>query len=70
MNPTTDMLIDRKRLKSRLIMWRSVALIAVFGVAALYSGHLGKRVAGPVGGHRLRVEFEHGADRDDRNGAS
>lgn len=39
MQPTSDLLIDRKRLKSKLASWRALALLAVFGGAAIaFSG--------------------------------
>lgn len=39
MQPTSDLLIDRKRLKSKLASWRALALLAVFGGAAFaFSG--------------------------------
>ncbi len=41
MQPISDLLIDRKRLKKHLASWRAVALIAVFGSAALLTGHMG-----------------------------
>ena len=36
MQPTSDLLIDRKALKQRLASWRALALIAIFGSAALF----------------------------------
>lgn len=50
MTTNADLLIDRKRLKSRLMLWRTLALAAVFGGAVLYSGQFNKRAAGAVGG--------------------
>ena len=38
MNLTSDQMIDRKRLKSRLAIWRAIALIGVFAAAAFYAG--------------------------------
>ncbi|MDX2094715.1 MAG: signal peptide peptidase SppA [Alphaproteobacteria bacterium] len=40
MQPISDLLIDRKRLKARLAGWRMLALFAVFGVAAYLFGGL------------------------------
>ena len=43
--PTSDLLIDRKRLKSHLAGWRALALFAIFGTVAFYvsggASHLG-----------------------------
>lgn len=50
MQPTSDLLIDRKRLKNQIAGWRGLALIAVFGSAALMAGGIGKhRGAGGMG---------------------
>lgn len=45
-----DLLLDRKRLKSQLITWRTIAILAVFGVSALYFGHFSKHPATAVTG--------------------
>jgi protease-4 len=47
MQPHSDLLIDRKRLKNQLSNWRAFALLAVFGMAALhFSGALHHGKAG------------------------
>ena len=38
-----DFLIDRKRLKARLSVWRALALLGIFGLGAVLSGGLGKQ---------------------------
>ncbi len=38
MQPISDLLIDRKRLKRQLASWRGLALLAVFGACAVYFG--------------------------------
>lgn len=38
MAPQSDLLIDRKRLKSHIAIWRTLAFIAVFGVIAILAG--------------------------------
>ena len=43
MQPISDLLIDRKRLKRQLASWRGLALLSVFGACAV--------VFGGVGGH-------------------
>lgn len=47
-----DLLIDRTRLKSRLKTWRLVAILAIFGALAVFSGKLDPRRGpghGPMG---------------------
>lgn len=39
MQPISDLLTDRKRLKSQLSLWRAVALLAVFGGMAIVFGN-------------------------------
>ena len=49
MQPQSDLLIDRKRLKSSLASWRALALLALFLLAALFlrnAGLMGKVGAG------------------------
>jgi len=41
MQPISDLLIDRKRLKRQLASWRGLALLGVFGVCALAFGGVG-----------------------------
>jgi protease-4 len=41
MQPHSDLLIDRKRLKSQLTNWRALAVLAVFGAGAVFFGGLG-----------------------------
>ncbi len=36
MQPISDLLIDRKRLKSQLASWRTIAIISIFGFIAFY----------------------------------
>lgn len=52
MQPISDLLIDRKRLKRQLASWRGLALLAVFGAAAVVFGGLGK-----VGKSGLKVDY-------------
>jgi protease-4 len=48
MQPISDLLIDRKRLKQQLMQWRSLALVVIFGSLAFYFG-------GSNGGGAMRV---------------
>lgn len=41
-----DLLLDRKRLKSRLAVWRLLAILCVFGFAALYFNDFGLKSGG------------------------
>lgn len=49
MQPTSDLLIDRKRLKSKLASWRALALFAVFGGAALAFSGIGSGGSAAIG---------------------
>lgn len=52
MQPTSDLLIDRKRLKSQLTSWRALALVAVFGsIAVFFSGNT------KLGGTRMGGDY-------------
>jgi hypothetical protein len=50
MQPTSDLLIDRKRLKSKLASWRALALLAVFGGAAIAFSGIGSGTKPGIGG--------------------
>ncbi len=52
MQPHSDLLSDRKRLKRHVSNWRAFALIVVFGVAAYYFSHLGAH-----GKHGLSIDY-------------
>ncbi len=41
MQPISDLLIDRKRLKQQLMQWRTIALIAILGSLAFYFSGVG-----------------------------
>ncbi len=52
MQPTSDLLIDRKRLKRQLSSWRMLALLAIFGASAvLFSG------VGGVGKSPIKTDY-------------
>jgi len=42
MQPNNDLLIDRKRLKTKLANWRALAIIAIFGSLAFFAGSANK----------------------------
>jgi protease-4 len=46
MQPHSDLLIDRKRLKTQLTSWRALAVVAIFGSLAVFAGGL-KSAGGP-----------------------
>lgn len=51
MQPSTDLLIDRKRLKSRIKRWQLLAIVAVFGSLAMLSANVTPgRKSGPIVG--------------------
>jgi len=52
MSLETDLLIDRRRLKRRLLLWRLVAILAVLGCALLL---VGPRVLAAAGAHIARL---------------
>jgi protease-4 len=65
-----DLLLDRKRLKSHLAAWRTVALVAIFGAVAFYAGHFDKHGGGAIGTDyvaQITVDGPMGdnSDRDD-----
>jgi protease-4 len=47
MSLETDLLLDRRRLKRRLVMWRTLAVLALIGAALVVWRHQGGMVAGP-----------------------
>jgi len=47
MSLETDLLLDRRRLKRRLVMWRTLAVLALIGAALVVWRHQGGTVAGP-----------------------
>lgn len=48
MQPQSDLLIDRQRLKKQLSSWRAGALVAVFLLAAVFAGGVGSHKAGGI----------------------
>jgi protease-4 len=54
MSLETDLLLDRRRLKRRLLLWRVVAVLAVLGCALLAIGHI--RMS-DLGGHVARLNI-------------
>ena len=67
MQPHSDLLIDRKRLKAHLASWRAVALIAIFIAAAVYFGHFGKHAGrGFKGDYIAQITIE-GIMTDDKD---
>ena len=65
MQPHSDLLIDRKRLKAHLASWRVVALIAIFVAAIVYVGHGGKHGRGLKGDYIAEISIE-GIMTDDK----
>ena len=61
-----DLLVDRKRLKNRLTMWRAVAILALLGVALIYTGRLEGK-AGPVGRDYIAMVSIEGVMGDDKD---
>jgi protease-4 len=47
MSLETDLLLDRRRLKRRLVMWRTLAVLALIGAGLVVWRHQGGAVAGP-----------------------
>ncbi|MES2983613.1 MAG: signal peptide peptidase SppA [Pseudomonadota bacterium] len=68
MQPHSDLLIDRKRLKSQLVSWRALALVAVFAAAAIFFGGFGAHSKGGKGDYIAQITIEgimeDDADRD------
>lgn len=59
MSQQSDLLIDRKRLKQQLTGWRTLALLAVFGSAALLGGGTSERGKGfPSGDYIAEIAIE------------
>src|SRR5688572_15743343 len=50
MQPHSDLLIDRKRLKNHLTGWRFIALLAIFGGVAFYFSGFGTHGRGGIPG--------------------
>lgn len=67
MDLNSDLLLDRKRLKSRLTLWRTVALVAVFGTAVVYSGKFNLRSATNVSGDYVAQISLDGTLEDDED---
>ena len=71
----TDLLIDRRRLKRRLLVWRVVAVVAVIAAVAVAVGTTGAansgphvarvRIAGVIGDNRKLVEAITALAKDD-----
>ena len=57
MQPISDLIIDRNRLKSQLANWRSLALISIFGAMALYFGGMGGGKAMQMAEHDYIAEI-------------
>ncbi len=47
MSLETDLLLDRRRLKRRLVVWRTLAVLALIGAALVVWRHQGGSVVGP-----------------------
>jgi len=62
MSIETDLLIDRRRLKRRLLLWRGIAVVAMLGCALLVVGR-GHLVSGGAHLARLNVSGIIGEDR-------
>ena len=63
-----DLLVDRKRLKNRLSMWRAVAILLLVGAALLYSGRLDTKLGGaPVGRDYIAMVSIDGVMGDDKD---
>lgn len=59
MQPHSDLLIDRKRLKRQLTTWRAVALIVIFLFSAIYFSGFGKtHKAGIAGDYIAQITIE------------
>jgi protease-4 len=58
MHPNGDLLIDRKRLKSRLTTWRTLALVAVFGASALYFAKFSPNVTAVGGDYIAQINID------------
>lgn len=59
MNPQSDLLIDRKRLKSQLSSWRAIALLVIFAASALIFGGFSKNGKPTISGDyiaEIRIE--------------
>ena len=58
MQPIADLLIDRKRLKSKLSGWRALALLAIFGASALFFSGTGKHASAIPGDYIAQISIE------------
>lgn len=59
MQPQSDLLIDRKRLKNQLASWRAVALLAIFGGIAFFASGTGKHgIVNPRGDYIAQITIE------------
>lgn len=59
MQPQSDLLIDRQRLKQQLSSWRAIALLVIFLASALYFGGMGKTGKPSISGDyiaEIRIE--------------
>lgn len=70
MQPQSDLLIDRKRLKQHLASWRALALLLAFGGAAWLAAQFGHHKPGALGGDyiaQITIEgvMSDDADRDE-----
>lgn len=56
----SDLLIDRKRLKSQLTSWRAIALVAIFGSFAFFFAGTGphKKITNPRGDYIAQITIE------------
>lgn len=62
-----DLLVDRKRLKNRLTIWRAVAILLLVGIALLYTSRFESEAGMPVGRDYIamvRIEGVMGDDKD------
>lgn len=65
MQPHSDLLIDRKRLKTQLMNWRALALIAIFGICAILAGKFGAHGAKSITGDYIAEITIEGIMSDD-----
>lgn len=61
-----DLLVDRKRLKNRLMVWRAVAILLFLGVLLMYSGRFEGK-SGPVGRDYIAMISVEGVMGDDKD---
>ncbi len=65
MQPTADLLIDRKRLKAQITKWRTLALLLLLGGVAAYFGDLGRHASPGIKGDYIAQLTIEGIMADD-----